>query len=306
MYPDWKSHPPTTPPDNKIRREGQMISLTDIRGLIPTMIDPVIWSFSLPGRQSVANAARLAPISVPIGGFCSHDQEEDCDRESCSWDVGGTDLTMLTAHDLGGLFACHRVAFDYMMTHDTFRLWCEAVVEATFAQGSWDDLDYDLTCRLIVMAVNGRMVPADAARLAAEQHARRVRNSTVFPATAAKMAPVDLATSRVAKVREIKPEVARRIATYFVQAENGGLVKIGKSNNIRSRLTTLQTGSPVRLAIIGAIRGDREAELHLRFKGLRSHGEWFKPNAALLLLVETEGEKWEGVDLWCSGKEEPS
>jgi len=46
-----------------------------------------------------------------------------------------------------------------------------------------------------------------------------------------------------------------------------------------SRLRSLQGGCPDRLIVIALIRSDNaaglEAELHLRFREFRRHGEWF-------------------------------
>ena len=87
-----------------------------------------------------------------------------------------------------------------------------------------------------------------------------------------------------------------------MQADLVGLIKIGKSNNIKLRISSLQCGSPVRLSVVGALRGDRERELHERFAKLRSHGEWFKPNAELLSLLESETEDWATVHEWSVSK----
>ena len=69
---------------------------------------------------------------------------------------------------------------------------------------------------------------------------------------------------------------------YFIRAENG-LVKIGKSNNPKNRLKTLQVGSPVKLKIIKVISGGINIEklLHNYFKCIRKNGEWFRPDYEL-------------------------
>ena len=69
---------------------------------------------------------------------------------------------------------------------------------------------------------------------------------------------------------------------YFIQAPNG-LFKIGKSKNPKARLKTLQTGSPVCLTIKKVVQGGLYLEnvLHIYFKHLREHGEWFKPDYEL-------------------------
>jgi Meiotically Up-regulated Gene 113 (MUG113) protein len=54
-------------------------------------------------------------------------------------------------------------------------------------------------------------------------------------------------------------------------------VKIGTTRQIHERLRTFQMGSPVRLAVLWAVPGDRtlEAWLHSMFADRREHGEWF-------------------------------
>ena len=73
---------------------------------------------------------------------------------------------------------------------------------------------------------------------------------------------------------------------YFVQATNG-LVKIGKSNAPGKRVKELQIGSPLELKIKRVISGGLylESILHLYFKHLHKHGEWFKPDTELSLFI---------------------
>lgn len=67
---------------------------------------------------------------------------------------------------------------------------------------------------------------------------------------------------------------------YFIQGENGGAIKIGLSNNPKSRLKQLQTGYPDTLKILLIILGDEKVErqLHEELKLSKLHGEWFKPD----------------------------
>jgi hypothetical protein len=77
---------------------------------------------------------------------------------------------------------------------------------------------------------------------------------------------------------------------YFIQAENG-LIKIGVSESPHGRLQALQTGSPVRLRLVGMIAGagaSGEAELHAKFAEYREHGEWFRPSADLLRFIKEQ------------------
>lgn len=58
----------------------------------------------------------------------------------------------------------------------------------------------------------------------------------------------------------------------------GSLVKIGVTTDLRKRLQTFQSGSPVRLAVLWAVPGDQSVELwlHREFSVERRHGEWFE------------------------------
>lgn len=82
---------------------------------------------------------------------------------------------------------------------------------------------------------------------------------------------------------------------YFLQAGPTGLVKIGTSTNISTRVKELQKCSAEKLIILGFLRGSYELESkwHLRFQSLRVQGEWFKPDQKLLGTI-----KEESVPLW--------
>jgi hypothetical protein len=69
--------------------------------------------------------------------------------------------------------------------------------------------------------------------------------------------------------------------TYVIQAEGGGLVKIGRAQSVRQRLVEIQTASPVRLDIVAIVRGPEfERTWHVQFYKLRRHREWFAPEVA--------------------------
>lgn len=74
---------------------------------------------------------------------------------------------------------------------------------------------------------------------------------------------------------------------YFVQAEDGGLIKIGTAISPLHRLKTMQTGCPLKLSLIGLADGNRllERRLHKQFVDTRVHGEWFEPSLELLDVV---------------------
>lgn len=82
-------------------------------------------------------------------------------------------------------------------------------------------------------------------------------------------------------------------SVYFVQPVDGGPIKIGIAANVASRLSGLQTGSPVELRVLGIIPGvrpSREAELHERFASTRKHGEWFEPTPELMAYIAVHAE----------------
>lgn len=79
--------------------------------------------------------------------------------------------------------------------------------------------------------------------------------------------------------------------TYFVQSIDGGPIKIGfTSQTPDERLANLQTGSPVQLRIVGLLRGNREREMHQRFRQYRLQGEWFSVSKDLLTFIDEEAE----------------
>lgn len=80
---------------------------------------------------------------------------------------------------------------------------------------------------------------------------------------------------------------------YFIQAVQGGPIKIGHTaNRIRTRLTDIQRMCPIPLQVIGVIDGDEELEgrLHFQFRQHRLHGEWFEPVESILNLIREEGQ----------------
>jgi hypothetical protein len=70
---------------------------------------------------------------------------------------------------------------------------------------------------------------------------------------------------------------------YFVEAIGAGVVKIGTTKSINTRLATLRVSSPHHLKLIGTIPGGRalERRLHKRYSQDRKAGEWFNYTAIL-------------------------
>lgn len=71
--------------------------------------------------------------------------------------------------------------------------------------------------------------------------------------------------------------------TYFVIG--AGMIKIGTTDNLETRLKALQCGSPVPLELLGVCQLE-EKDLHERFKHLQKHGEWFLGTTELLEFIE--------------------
>jgi hypothetical protein len=64
--------------------------------------------------------------------------------------------------------------------------------------------------------------------------------------------------------------------TYVIGAEGSPLVKIGfTSGTPKGRMSSLQTGIPMRLTLLWSTEGDYERDLHIRFNEYRVIGEWF-------------------------------
>lgn len=72
---------------------------------------------------------------------------------------------------------------------------------------------------------------------------------------------------------------------YFLK--NGDAVKIGYAASPSLRTDYLQTGSPYRMEVLGAIEGGYEDEnaLHQRFAHLRISGEWFRLDKEMIFFL---------------------
>ena len=72
------------------------------------------------------------------------------------------------------------------------------------------------------------------------------------------------------------PDYQREEHVYFVRC--GEYLKVGfTSDNLRNRLSSMQTGSPHRLALVASIRGGRgvEKKIHTSLAMYPRRGEWF-------------------------------
>jgi hypothetical protein len=74
------------------------------------------------------------------------------------------------------------------------------------------------------------------------------------------------------------PEQAR---VYFIAG--AGLIKIGITTNLTSRIRAIRNSSPVPLELLGSVPGTTHIEnrAHQKFAHLRRHGEWFEDTPEL-------------------------
>lgn len=79
------------------------------------------------------------------------------------------------------------------------------------------------------------------------------------------------------KAKQRARAAKHRTKVYFAHAPSNGLVKIGKTTELRKRLIRLRSQSPVEVVILGTCDGTKgaEAKLHEIAAGRRRHGEWF-------------------------------
>ena len=81
---------------------------------------------------------------------------------------------------------------------------------------------------------------------------------------------------------------------YFIRTDNPDVdrIKIGfTTQDLRSRLSQINAGSPVKLRVVATIDGDRnkETELHNMFKSLHIKGEWFTAAPELIEFINHQG-----------------
>lgn len=86
------------------------------------------------------------------------------------------------------------------------------------------------------------------------------------------------------------------IYTYLVFDKLSGLTKIGKTKDLKSRLSTLST-SNLNLGLIYAEAIDVEKELHLLFKDKKARKEWFdltkeEVKAAIEIINNKKEQLW--------------
>ena len=71
---------------------------------------------------------------------------------------------------------------------------------------------------------------------------------------------------------------------YFIQQNKKGPVKIGYTENLKTRITDLQVASPNKLILLGTVGGDRyvEKQIHQHLRFYHIGGEWFRASSFVL------------------------
>lgn len=77
------------------------------------------------------------------------------------------------------------------------------------------------------------------------------------------------------------------MSIYFIR--EGGLIKIGYSNDVRQRVQSIINSLRGKGEFLGCMPGDRELEKHFhrKFSADHEYGEWFRPSDALTALISS-------------------
>ena len=78
-----------------------------------------------------------------------------------------------------------------------------------------------------------------------------------------------------------------RSRVYFIQAENVA-IKIGFTLDVERRFKRMQMDCPIKLYLIGMIKGERslESKIHKKFKKHRKRGEWFEIHESIVKYIK--------------------
>lgn len=87
--------------------------------------------------------------------------------------------------------------------------------------------------------------------------------------------------------RPASPREARPAVVYFLKA--GKRIKIGTTRDLHTRISAIRNASPEPVELLATMPGsrDEEKDLHQRFSHLRTHGEWFRAEAELILFINS-------------------
>lgn len=135
-------------------------------------------------------------------------------------------------------------------------------------------------------AVLERQLPVEDTELEEVPLAYRgplVRRKSPEEQAEAERVEVERVRAAQARAEEERQRAARRWV-YFVQRGDDGPVKIGITKDIKSRMSSLQTGHAEQLRLLASFEGARrdERELHDRLSAHRISGEWFHPAPEVL------------------------
>jgi hypothetical protein len=78
-----------------------------------------------------------------------------------------------------------------------------------------------------------------------------------------------------------------KCSLYFLAG--AGLIKIGITTNLTSRIRAIRNSSPVPIEVLAIIRNAGNVEegfMHGRFADLRRHGEWFEDEGSIREHIE--------------------
>jgi len=102
---------------------------------------------------------------------------------------------------------------------------------------------------------------------------------------------------------------------YFIQNVDTEEIKIGVTENFKSRLASIKTSSPSDINVLLLCRGgyDAEKKLHHKFQQYHKKGEWFYPSVAILQFIREKKEEAylerrgaDDVHVWPKGKDDPN
>jgi hypothetical protein len=90
---------------------------------------------------------------------------------------------------------------------------------------------------------------------------------------------------------------------YFIQASDGGPIKIGQTVRLSTRIKQHAVDRGATMRLLGVMDGGRAVEqsIHLMFSHLRVNqrsavSEWFEPAPELIAFIESNSRPWDGTD----------
>lgn len=75
---------------------------------------------------------------------------------------------------------------------------------------------------------------------------------------------------------------------YFIRESGMGAIKIGITEDLSRRISSMRSNTPHELTILGSVHAGKKLEVYLkwRFSGARIQGEWFRPIDGLVKYIE--------------------